>query len=680
MTFDPFATDSDWKPKAKATLVADKYRPSIVERARKRTVVPEGERKYRVSRLDKELLDWYQVHFEGGKWVCVCYDMDHGDTRRRVGCSHVVAVLLHREAIHTPPRLLGQDDTQYPKPVIPPREGGMASRRGTLPPVPTDPIVADIDPLPEWVEEIRQHQWDAVEEAVEAFNSGIDIVYLDGPTGTGKTLIAELIRRRMKVNGLYVCNTKTLQDQFVQNFPYAKVLKGRDNYPTLDMAYPEYTAADCNKEGVGDEAFCYWCRVVQDCPYEKAKVAALRARLAVINTAYLLTEANNVGKFSGRDLVIADEADTLEQILMGFVTYSLSDRRLERLGLHAPKPGSRKTTILRWLEDELLPKTYDHLRTLPSDSKELRIVRERNGVMRLIEDTRRVVEDLRIEIESLSNDEDEQPGVENWIRDNKSGPMVLKPVRVENYGGRMVWGHGKKWLCMSASFVSTEEISDSLGVHTTGLKTKTINVPMLYPVENREVVAVPLADMTNSKKDSEWPKAVRGIDNIASWFPDVRILVHTVSYKFTEYLLSNCSKEMRVRCVTYKDPREREAALQRYRQNQSSILLAPSMDRGIDLKDDDCRVIIIPKVPFPNLGDRQIGSRLRGPGGQAWYNVLTIRTLVQMTGRGVRSMDDWCNTFILDAQFIRKIWNRNKGLLPKWWREAVKIGQVKDFL
>lgn len=677
LTFDPFASEADWTPKPKATLVRDKYRPSIVDRASKRTVRVVGDRKYRVSKLDRELLEYYDVWFESGKWECACYSMDHGDTRRRTRCSHVVAVLLFREAEHTPPRL----NLNIPRGVV--QEGSETriatvlpvDRERSTPPVPTDKLWGDT-PLPFWVQEIYPHQWQAVEEAVEYYNSGIDIVYLDAPTGSGKTLIAELIRRRLEQSALYVCSTKTLQDQFVRDFDYAKVLKGRGNYPTLNMPYPEYTAGDCTKTGTGDDARCYWCSDVKSCPYEMAKSEALRSRLAVLNTSYLLTEGNNVGRFSGRELVIADEADVLESELMGFVTYELSERRLERLGLSAPKKGVRKTTILGWLSDELLPRLVQRVQSLPVNG-DIRTIRERNGLVRLVEDTRRVIVDLTQEIETVSDEDN--PGVENWIRDNDAGPLVLKPVRVDQYAGRFLWCHGKRWLCMSATFVSTEEMNDSLGIDVAGLKTATVKVPMLFAKENREIVSVPVANMTNKEKETEWPKMIRAIDNVCSWYPEDRILVHTVSYAFTEYLMKNCSRELRLRSVTYRNGQERDNALARYRQNKGSVLLAPSMDRGIDLKDNDCRVVIVAKVPFPNLGDRQVGSRLRGVGGQTWYNVATIRKLVQMTGRGVRSKDDWCRIYILDAQFMRKIW-KVKQLLPGWWREAVTVGQVHDYL
>lgn len=587
----------------------------------------------------------------------------------------------------SPPRRDVGGSERRVAPVLPvDRERSTPPTLSVIPPHPSDKRFEDakLGPLPEWVEQLRPAQWEAACEIYDAFvNQDADIVWLDAPTGSGKTLIAELVRRMMDCSAFYICNTKTLQDQFHTDFSYSKVLKGRSNYPTSGMPYPEYTAADCTKEGTGDEAHCYWCPEVADCPYEIAKREALQSRLAILNTSYLLAEANYVGNTGGKNrrrLVIADEADVLESELMGFVQYQLTERRLERLGLHAPKKGVRKTTILTWLRDELLPALVVHYKSIQF-ANDVQKIREKNGYKQLIEDTQRIIVDLDAEIEALKGrEEDEEVGVENWVRDNDSGPLVLKPVRVNMYGGRMFWQHGEKWLCMSASFISTEEMNESLGVDEAGLKTVTVRVPMMFDVENRQVEAVPVANMTNKEKDIAWPRMVKAIDNVCSWYPDDRILIHTVSYAFTEYLMKNCGRELRTRSVTYRSGKDRDEALSRYRRVPGSVLIAPSMDRGVDLKGDECRVVIIAKVPFPNLGDRQVGSRLRGSGGQAWYNVQTIRKLVQMTGRGVRNEEDYCNIYILDTQFIRKIWNKSKMLLPGWWREAVVIGQVKDYL
>ena len=218
---------------------------------------------------------------------------------------------------------------------------------------PDDPrFNSDATPWPAWVTGFRDTQVAAMIQVVEAFNHGADVVMLDAPTGTGKTLLAEMVRRAGGFrNALYVCNTIGLQDQFLSDFPYAQLIKGRSNYIPLDGP-PDATCADCS----GKE--CTWCETPDGdvaCPYKQARTRALQSQLSVTNTAYFIAEANHVGGFSGRDLVIADESDTLEGILTGYIEFRVPQKWLNRLGLDEPKKGSHGTTVTRWVSEVLTP-------------------------------------------------------------------------------------------------------------------------------------------------------------------------------------------------------------------------------------------------------------------------------------------------------------------------------------
>jgi Helicase C-terminal domain len=56
----------------------------------------------------------------------------------------------------------------------------------------------------------------------------------------------------------------------------------------------------------------------------------------------------------------------------------------------------------------------------------------------------------------------------------------------------------------------------------------------------------------------------------------------------------------------------------------------------------------------------------------AWYQWRTALTLVQATGRSVRSSSDYAITYILDADFARFI-AKNRKCLPRWWLDAIEL-------
>ena len=521
-------------------------------------------------------------------------------------------------------------------------------------------------PLPEWVKEIRPHQVDAIAEAREAFDSGKKAVFMDAPTGSGKTLIAEILRREMGDKTLYVCSDKSLMDQFHRDFPYAKLLKGRSNYPTLDGK--DQTAEDCTSTGPTDQ--CWYCNPMHECPYRVAKQEAMRAPLAVTNTAFLLAEGNTVGNFSGQPLIVADECDTLEKMLMGYVEYTVSRTRIQDMGMQEPAKGIHKPTMVKWL-DEFQGKVFAKLQ-IETDAKRARSLR------RLFEDTMRIRNELQREVDKQQADDAQG----RWIRlyDDKYGGLHYKPVMVDSYGTRNLWRHGQKWLLMSATVISADEMADSLGLP---LDYHVVTVPMTFPVENRQVIMAPVANVVYKEMQTAIPRLVTAIAAVLAKHPHDRVLVHTVSYKLAKDLQDGLRhKDIGPRrIITYSDGANRERTLAEYKRTPGCVMLAPSMARGIDLPGDLCRVQVIAKVPFLSLGDTQVSRRTHMPGGDVWYAVQAIRDIVQMTGRAVRSKEDWAVTYIFDAQFASNLWRKNKMLFPGWWRESVVTNvNIREFM
>lgn len=548
---------------------------------------------------------------------------------------------------------------------------------------------------PRWFQRAGEHPWPAkftrfrpdqltaTEQIIEAYESGAKVVMLDAPTGSGKTLAAEMVRRRLGVKGVYVCSGKQLQDQFVADFgEYARVLKGRSNYPTATMPYPEYTGDDCTGRG------CRFCPTRAECPYQHAKVQAMTATVGVLNTSYLLAEANTAGTFGEKEVkgrmtrrpfVVVDECDTLESALMGYVEFKVSARLLEDLGLQPPVKAARTKTVQAWI-GSLVSALEVRVEAMQDwDESDVALMRRKRGVQRVLDQARGI---------ELGNDEDPD-GWGDWIRvyETKWDPkareerdvasFVLKPVVVNDWGMERLWRHSDKWLIMSATIISPDEMAESLGLDQAGVPWAVVRMPMPFAKENRPIVMKPVANITYAEAAVEKPKMLAGIAEILDRYEGENILVHTVSYSLTKYLADGLLKERQKgrwnrgrQILAYSNAKERDAAVEAFNRT-GGVLLAPSLDRGLDLPDDLCRVVIVAKVPFPALGDRQVSERLRRPAGQVWYGVQVARSLVQMTGRGVRHENDWATTFILDKQFPR--WYREAGrkLLPDWWIEAI---------
>lgn len=198
-----------------------------------------------------------------------------------------------------------------------------------------------------------------------------------------------------------------------------------------------------------------------------------------------------------------------------------------------------------------------------------------------------------------------------------------------------------------------------------------VRSPSTFDPKRRPIYVFPVARVTHKERESAYPLIAKAVEAVAERHRGQRILVHTVSYDLTRFISEAGTDTVNDRYVSYLSGGDRQTAIAQYLDRPGSILLAASLDRGIDLPGNDCSGIIVAKIPYPNLGDKQVSARLHGKDGQLWYTVQTIRTLVQMTGRGMRSEDDSCESYILDSQFIDSVWRKNKNLLPDWWREAL---------
>lgn len=549
---------------------------------------------------------------------------------------------------------------------------------------------------PDWVTEFRPHQIIAMVDAVTAFEDGVNVVVVNAPTGSGKTIIAEGVRRLLDVRGLYVANTNSLVDQFHEDFgDYARRLKGKSNYPTRDA--PEKFGAgdswgkgalscgDCEKHMetlphcdkcdpyvVTEEPVlhCAHCHPVWECPYAVAKALATgdkkrgitKPPVAITNTAYFITEANMVGGLSNQEFIVIDECDTLESILMNGIEVFISAKRMEKLGIEPPPHKTIEDEWLPWCESELIPKVRKACEEYKNKLKRAKRIspeqtRENQSLQRLYAQVVELANQLRIG---------------NAVYDGyDKGDLHFKPVRVDNVAGKKLWRHGARWLLMSATIIDPTEYVESVGIEDNGMTWELIDVPSTFPPENRPIYVKPVANMVWKEKETEWPKMVDGIQWAIDQHPDDRILVHTVSYAFSKYCLERLKGTGR-EVMSYTMASERESTLARFKKSHGAVLLASSMDRGIDLPEDDCRVVIITKMPFLSLKDKQVTRRMYSHGGQLWYQVQTLRVLVQMTGRHVRSAQDVGTTYILDKQFPDNVWSKGRRLLPEWWKESVR--------
>ncbi|MBL7079598.1 hypothetical protein ISS39_04660 [Candidatus Bathyarchaeota archaeon] len=106
---------------------------------------------------------------------------------------------------------------------------------------------------------------------------------------------------------------------------------------------------------------------------------------------------------------------------------------------------------------------------------------------------------------------------------------------------------------------------------------------------------------------------------------------------------------------------------------EAEVMFSTKTDRGIDLRDEECRSIVIMKYPFPNTEDvvfRTMRKLLGEDAFWAYLRDIADRNLVQQCGRAVRHRDDWCEIYTLDGEVLRR--------LPSLWRGKYVLKEVPE--
>lgn len=134
-------------------------------------------------------------------------------------------------------------------------------------------------------------------------------------------------------------------------------------------------------------------------------------------------------------------------------------------------------------------------------------------------------------------------------------------------------------------------------------------------------------------------------------FKDQRGLIQTGSYDIAKKLYEQAPFEVKSRMLIYNGSREKNSMIKIHQLSKNTILVGPTLNEGIDLPGDECRFIIIMKVPYPSLADRYVKEKIKFY--PLWYNSTTSNEIIQGIGRGIRYDGDWCVTYIFDACF----WN-----------------------
>jgi len=340
---------------------------------------------------------------------------------------------------------------------------------------------------------------------------------------------------------------------------------------------------------------------------------------------------------------------------MSFVDVLVTQKQLDRLEIEPPKYKTKFESWVDWAKEAvgiLKPRLASIQNELEGSwaTTDFALMKEEKELSRLLSKLTFFVREVD----------------KNWVWYPQQDQWSFKPVWVSKYAENAFWKHTKKVLMMSATILDYMQVSRNVGLDVNKVSYKALPSP--FPKENRPVYLDYAALVTNKTMREALPSLVEKVRAIMQQHPDDHILVHCVTYKIMDYMRQFLDKKRIMTHSTF----DRTQVLEAFkRSREPKVLLSPSMDRGVDLPGDECRVVVIAKVPYGDLGDPQISKRVHASkDGNTWYAHKAVSKIIQMAGRAVRSKDDWASTYILDEKFD-DLYRDYKKMFPSWFKEAI---------
>jgi Helicase C-terminal domain len=514
------------------------------------------------------------------------------------------------------------------------------------------------------VKPFRVGQEEAVKKILQSDKKVIVVV---APTGSGKSVIG-MVAGACRGRFCYLVSSKNLQAQIIHDFPEAKAMMGRSNYPCMMWAHRQCDDCVHTREAP--------CPVkATKCVYELEKQATILSPKQILNYHYFLTEANYIGKFSNYPTIICDEGDILESMIAGVVSVEFGTRFLNRHNIPSPRyktfgPSPSLQHWKDWIGDALVTlaneigQIRESLKNPPTIQDQLTMTKSISGLQAM---------SSRFQLVQTHIDA-------SWVIETRPGHnetrWALKPSWLtSDITNAYLFRHAKegKFVLMSATFPVREVLAEMLGVEQSDIEY--FEVDSTFPIVNRPVFLTYSCNLRTDKTlksvdPGEIVKLQEAVKKILAMYPTVSGIIHTVNWKLNEAVMGLNDP----RLITHEAD-DKQAQLNIFlRSNANLVWVSPSSTRGLDLPDSLARFNIIAKAPYLNLGDKMVNMRVFGRRsiGEYWYKSACAQEIVQAAGRVVRHQADWGHTFILDTQGCELVTD-HKGLFPKYFKEAVQV-------
>lgn len=534
----------------------------------------------------------------------------------------------------------------------------------------------------------RQIQIEALKAINGHLRAGKRFIVLEAGTGTGKTHIGMTVANAVRTTGgtHMITANKQLQGQYVRDYPspVVEVLKGRANYPCThpdaDGDNAAHGVCKRNNKGILDECIDE-SKVTSDafddsqrslrqravsldlpacahrCPYWETLQKVYDARVSLFNFSSFLFQ-QRIGRFGKRAVMLVDEVHNCEPQLLSYVSLELTEWALSIINVTIKEEITSKAAFSEWLRKEDVFRKIDEALEGTKD----------DGSEDIADELSQVETDALKELQGKLGNFMTYLDKTEWIletveykdrRDDQARKIVARPLFAKSFAKELLFRHADRFVGMSATILDIDVWCGSLGIDKA--EVGYVQIDCDFPVENRPVVLSYVGNCGRKTLEQTKPKLVEGVKRILERHAGQRGIIHTQSFELSKLV----RYEVRSPRFLFQDQfdGDKDAMLRAHALRKDSVIVAPAMAEGVDLKDGLGRFAIIMKVPYPSLGDKVIAERMRLD--ERYFAWLTALKFVQSLGRTVRSREDFSITYVLDTG-LEGFLTRNRSMIPKY--------------
>jgi len=519
-------------------------------------------------------------------------------------------------------------------------------------------------------------QIDLIKRIEDAYAKGYKYVICTAPTGSGKSFISKtlgnvsnkctdefkrLITSYDAFKQDYVGNhvheidclkepshgtfaltiTKSLQDQYKQLFDDSSTLKGKSNYQCEVNTDVDVENAPCLLLPKLKEE----CWSTNKCPYYNARNKALIDQFSILNYKMFLSLPGHVKR---KNFIVCDEASELEDELVKHFSVFVEPERFKLLGVKIPLLYSEDMQHVRTWLTTLMVTLGEHIDSLTSKHNHKNATLNINDKIKLnyFKNFHRT---LNLIDSTWENCE--------YVVQREKSTVRITPLRVDVLS-KYVFDYAENVLLMSATIVDHKNFAKTLGID----QYKYIEVDSTFDSKKAPIYVSNVGRLNKQNIDRNMPKIAKVIKDICESHGKEKGIIHTHTLDITKQLQKHLKGD---RYLFRDNESKNDNILSKHsKSKEPTIIVSPSMTFGIDLRDDLARFQIIVKAAYLPLGDNRI-KRLFDE-DKEWYTDKMLINLVQACGRGIRSKDDYCTTYIID-QAITDAVIANRAKLPKYF-------------